>query len=310
MPDRGTFSCRLEDERPFDSSQHRYRPLVLVLLLPVYLCPMLLQESQEWKSVYCIALTLSLLLSNEFPSMAAAFLPLVLAPLLGLADAQALAPYYMDGTVLSLACAQYLVGVLASDSNIVARISCALFGVLGLRLLGMGFVAASLIAGSILPASHPALLLAVRLVERVVGDLEADALDAQRRGDGWFDFSQAAPRTTRAMSTDDLLAQLASTVVSLPAKKALTSRRKSSRFHDMSFDEGSQLSAQNFAPRRRPSAMRRRLSRMLSFSGAAEARRKSRAKSICLPKLRPVEVPPPWTMPSLRARVQPSSGFK
>ncbi|KAL1479930.1 hypothetical protein MTO96_051466, partial [Rhipicephalus appendiculatus] len=277
-----SHAASLENERPFDSSQHRYRPLVLVLLLPVYLCPMLLQESQQWKSVYCIALTLSLLLSNEFPSMAAAFLPLVLAPLLGLADAQALAPYYMDVT---------------SDSNIVARISCALFGVLGLRLLGMGFVAASLIAGSILPASHPALLLAVRLVERVVGDLEADALDAQRRGDGWFDFSQAAPRATRAMSTDDLLAQLASTVVSLPAKKALTSRRKSSRFHDMSFDEGSQLSADNFAPRRRPSAMRRRLSRMLSFSGAAQARRKSRAKSICLPKLRPVEVPPPWTMP-------------
>ncbi|KAH8041829.1 hypothetical protein HPB51_018623 [Rhipicephalus microplus] len=219
------------DENPFDSSQHRYRPLVLVLLLPVYLCPMLLQDSQGWKTVFCIALTLSLLLSDEFPSMAAAFLPLVLAPLLGLADAQTLVPHYMDGTVLSLACAQCLVGVLASDSNIVARISCALFGMLGLRYLGMGFVAASLLAGSLLPASHPVLLLAVRLVERVVGDLEADALDAQRRGDGWFDYSHAAPRTTRALSTDDLFDQLASTVVSLPAKKASTSRRKFGRFH-------------------------------------------------------------------------------
>ncbi|KAL3189300.1 hypothetical protein MRX96_002965 [Rhipicephalus microplus] len=130
-------------------------------------------------------------------------------------------PTRETGTVLSLACAQCLVGVLASDSNIVARISCALFGMLGLRYLGMGFVAASLLAGSLLPASHPVLLLAVRLVERVVGDLEADALDAQRRGDGWFDYSHAAPRTTRALSTDDLFDQLASTVVSLPAKEGV-----------------------------------------------------------------------------------------
>ncbi|XP_075539610.1 uncharacterized protein LOC142574404 [Dermacentor variabilis] len=43
--------------------------------------------------------------------------------------------------------------------------------------------------------------------------------------------------------------------------------------------------------------MRRRLSRMLSFSAAAGARRKSRAKSICLPKLQPVEVPPAWATP-------------
>ncbi|XP_049519139.1 uncharacterized protein LOC119443747 [Dermacentor silvarum] len=289
----------LDEERPFDSSQRRYRPLVLVLLLPIYLCPLLLQESQAWKSVYCMALTLSLLLSSEFPSMAAAFLPLVLAPLLGLADAQMLAPHYMDGTVLSLACAQCLVGVLASDSNLVGRFSCALLGVLGLRFLGVGFVAASLVAGSLLPASHPALLLAVRLVERVVGDLEADALDAQRRGDGWFVCTHAAPRTAQVMSNDDLLAQLASTVVSLPAKRSVTSRRRS-RFHTMqeaSPDEASQLSAQAFAARRRPSTVRRRLSRMLSFSGAAGTRRKSRAKSICLPKLRPVEVPPAWSAP-------------
>ncbi|XP_075746983.1 uncharacterized protein LOC119162457 isoform X2 [Rhipicephalus microplus] len=285
------------DENPFDSSHHRYRPLVLVLLLPVYLCPMLLQDSQGWKTVFCIALTLSLLLSDEFPSMAAAFLPLVLAPLLGLADAQTLVPHYMDGTVLSLACAQCLVGVLASDSNIVARISCALFGMLGIRYLGMGFVAASLLAGSILPASHPVLLLAVRLVERVVGDLEADALDAQRRGDGWFDYSHAAPRTTRALSTDDLFDQLASTVVSLPAKKASTSRRKFGRFHDTTPDEDTLLSGQSIAPRRRPSKMRRSLSRMLSFSGAAQAGHKSRTKSICLPKLRPVEAPPACMIP-------------
>ncbi|KAL3189299.1 hypothetical protein MRX96_002964 [Rhipicephalus microplus] len=93
------------DENPFDSSQHRYRPLVLVLLLPVYLCPMLLQDSQGWKTVFCIALTLSLLLSDEFPSMAAAFLPLVLAPLLGLADAQTLVPHYMDVSSRTLCCA-------------------------------------------------------------------------------------------------------------------------------------------------------------------------------------------------------------
>ncbi|XP_065282542.2 uncharacterized protein [Dermacentor albipictus] len=295
----------LEEEHPLNTGQRRYRPLVLVLLLPIYLSPLLLQESQAWKSVYCMALTLSLLLSNEFPSMAAALLPLVLAPLLGLADAQMLAPHYMDGTVLSLACAQCLVGVLASGSNLVARFSCALLGVLGLRLLGVGIVAASLVAGSVLPASHPALLLAVRLVERVVGDLEADALDAQRRGDGWFDYAHAAPRTTRAMSNDDLFAQLASTVVSLPAKRSTASHRRSSRFHhfsghtapDVSPDDASQLSAQASAARRRASTMRRRLSRMLSFSAAAGARRKSRAKSICLPKLQPVEAPPAWAAP-------------
>ncbi|KAK8765639.1 hypothetical protein V5799_031751 [Amblyomma americanum] len=57
---------------------------------------------------------------------------------------------------------------------------------------------------------------------------------------------------------------------------------------DGSPDEGSQLSAQT-APRRRSSLGRRRMSRMMSFSGAAEARRKSRAKSICLAKLQPHE---------------------